>query len=87
VPADSELVRAYERAIRSVLGRESHHLLSPGIDDQRFVVLNGKIDSCILYGPGVLKMAHAPDECVPVEDLVNAAKVMALSSLDLLCAE
>jgi succinyl-diaminopimelate desuccinylase len=87
VPADSELVRTYERAIRSVLRRESHHLLSPGIDDQRFVVLNGKIDSCILYGPGVLKMAHAPDECVPVEDLVNAAKVMALSSLDLLCAE
>ncbi len=84
VPGDSELVRAYEGAIRSVLGREGHHLLSPGIDDQRFVVGAGKIDSCILYGPGVLKLAHAPDEYVPVEDLQNAAKVMALSALDLL---
>jgi hypothetical protein len=28
-----------------------------------------------------------PDEYVPVEDLVNAAKIMALSTLDLLGAE
>ena len=87
VPADSELVRAYEKEIRGVLRREGHHLLSPGIDDQRFVVLAGKIDSCILYGPGVLSLAHAPDEYVPVEDLVNAAKVMALATLELLSHE
>jgi succinyl-diaminopimelate desuccinylase len=87
VSADNELVRTYARIIGSVLGRESHLVLSPGIDDQRFVVRDGQIDSCILYGPGVLSMAHAPDEYVPVQDLVNAAKVMAFSTLDLLGAE
>jgi succinyl-diaminopimelate desuccinylase len=84
IPANNELVKTYQEEIRSVLGRESHLLLSPGFDDQRFVVLNGKVEACILYGPGVLRMAHAPDEYVPVDDLVNAAKVMALSALDLL---
>jgi len=87
VPADNELVKTCQEEIRSVLGRESHLLLSPGFDDQRFVVLNGKIDTCILHGPGVLSMAHAPDEYVPVDDLVNAAKIMALSTLDLLGAD
>jgi len=87
VSADSELVRTYEQEIRTVLQRESHLLVSPGIDDQRFVVLRGNIAACILYGPGVLRMAHAPDEYVPVADLVNAAKVMAFSTLDLLCVE
>jgi succinyl-diaminopimelate desuccinylase len=86
VSADNELVKTYQGEIKSVLGRESHLLLSPGFDDQRFVVLNGKIDACILHGPGVLRMAHAPDEYVPVDDLVNAAKIMALSTLDLLGA-
>ena len=84
VPASTELVRTYQRDIASVLNRESHLLLSPGFDDQRFVVLNGKIEECILYGPGVLRLAHAPDEYVPIEDLVQASKIMALSTLDLL---
>ena len=86
VSADSELVITYQEEIKSVLGRESHLMLSPGFDDQRFVVRNGKIDMCILHGPGVLRLAHAPDEYVPVDDLVNAAKIMALSTLDLLGA-
>ena len=86
VSAHSRLVKTYQQEIKAILGRESHLLLSPGFDDQRFVVLNGKIDACILHGPGVLQMAHAPDEYVPVDDLVNASKIMALSTLDLLGA-
>jgi succinyl-diaminopimelate desuccinylase len=86
VSGESELVRTYQRQIRSVLGREGRLTLSPGFDDQRFVVVNGKIDNCILHGPGVLSMAHAPDEYVPVDDLVNAARIMALATIDLLDA-
>ncbi|MCK7469178.1 MAG: MFS transporter [Desulfosudis oleivorans] len=62
-----------------MLGRPSHLLVSPGIDDQHFVVLDGGIGDCVLYGPGVLKAAHAPDEYVPVDDLVSAAKQSWLS--------
>jgi succinyl-diaminopimelate desuccinylase len=87
VPTDNELVRAYQQGVKNVVGHDSHFKLSPGFDDQRFVVLNGHIDTCIIYGPGVLNMAHLPDEYVPIKDLVNSAKVMALSTAELLGTE
>jgi succinyl-diaminopimelate desuccinylase len=40
--------------------------------------------NCIVYGPGVLSMAHAPDEFVPLDDLVNATAVMALGTLEVM---
>ena len=84
VPTDNEFVKAYQDGVKDVLGRESHFKLSPGTDDQHFVVVDGGIDTCIIYGPGVLNMAHLADEYVPVDDLVNSAKVMALATAQLL---
>ena len=40
--------------------------------------------NCIAYGPGILDLAHQPDEYVGVEDMVQAAQVMALALVDLL---
>jgi succinyl-diaminopimelate desuccinylase len=84
VPTENEFVKSYQDNVKGVLGKESHFKLSPGFDDQRFVVVDGGIDTCIIYGPGVLNLAHVPDEYVPIEDLVNSAKVMALSTAELL---
>ena len=84
VSPERPVVKAWQNQVRAVLGRESHLVLSPGIDDQRFVVVNGGIEDCILYGPGVLSMAHAPDEFVPLDDLVNATAVMALGTLEVM---
>jgi succinyl-diaminopimelate desuccinylase len=39
---------------------------------------------CIAYGPGILDLAHQPDEYVVIEDMVNSAKVMALAARSLL---
>ena len=44
----------------------------------------GHLDDCIAYGPGILELAHQPDEYVAIEDLVASAKVMALATLRLL---
>ena len=44
----------------------------------------GHVNDCIAYGPGILELAHQPDEYVLGEDLVNSAKVMALTSMELL---
>ncbi|MEO1424302.1 MAG: succinyl-diaminopimelate desuccinylase, partial [Pseudomonadota bacterium] len=43
----------------------------------------GRMKNCIAYGPGILDLAHQPDEYVGVEDMLDSAKVMAhaLSSL------
>jgi succinyl-diaminopimelate desuccinylase len=35
------------------------------------------------YGPGILELAHQPDEYCSVRDLVSATKVLALAAIDL----
>ena len=41
------------------------------------------IPNCVAYGPGILDLAHQPDEWCGIEDLVNSTKVLALSILEL----
>jgi succinyl-diaminopimelate desuccinylase len=41
------------------------------------------IRHCVAYGPGVLDVAHQPDEWCGIDDLINSTKVMALSLLEL----
>jgi len=50
------------------------------------VVRTGHLKDCIAYGPGILDLAHQPDEYVPIEDMVSSAKVMAGAALRLLGA-
>ena len=37
----------------------------------------------VAYGPGILDLAHQPDEYCDVADLINATKVIALAVLEL----
>jgi succinyl-diaminopimelate desuccinylase len=46
-------------------------------------VRSGKLKDCIAYGPGILDLAHQPNEYVGIQALVDSAKVMALASLNL----
>jgi succinyl-diaminopimelate desuccinylase len=61
--------------------------VSPGMDDQKYVVQKGKLEKCIVYGPGRLTLAHKADEYVNIEEMKTAAKIMALSAVDLLGLE
>jgi len=71
-------------AVRRVLGREPQFVCSPGTYDQKHVDRIGRLKDCIAYGPGVLELAHQPDEWVGIQDMVDAAKVMALATVTLL---
>ena len=51
--------------------------------DQKHVDRIGGIRDCVAYGPGILNLAHQPDEWCGIEDLVSATKVIALSILEL----
>jgi succinyl-diaminopimelate desuccinylase len=82
-PDDSPLVTALERNIADVLGRAATRVASPGTYDHKHVDRVGGIRSCVAYGPGVLEVAHQPDEWCAVADLVNATKVLALTIVDL----
>jgi succinyl-diaminopimelate desuccinylase len=83
VPEDVETSRTYTRHIRDFYD-DPGFVLSPGSDDQRFVVNDAGIEECIVYGPGLLEQAHVVDEHVPIETVLNATKVMAASTADLM---
>ncbi|MFL5336772.1 MAG: acetylornithine deacetylase/succinyl-diaminopimelate desuccinylase family protein [Geminicoccaceae bacterium] len=78
--------QAVAGAIRTVLGREAEFICSPGTYDQKHIARIGHLHDCVAYGPGILDLAHQPDEFVAIDDLVASAKVMALAALRLLGA-
>lgn len=85
--ADAPVVRAVEAAIEAVLGRPARQVVSPGTYDQKHIVRVGLLKDCIAYGPGILDLAHQPDEYVGIDDMVHSAQVMAMSALTLLAGD
>ena len=81
---NSPVVQATAEAIKDVLGKTPEFVCSPGTYDQKHIDRIGKLKDCIAYGPGILELAHQPDEYVVVEDMLNSAKVMAQSAYTLL---
>jgi succinyl-diaminopimelate desuccinylase len=82
-PQDSPLIAALDRSIRAVMGRPATLMASPGTYDQKHVARIAGVPHCVSYGPGILELAHQPDEYVPIEDLTNSTRVLALTLLDL----
>jgi succinyl-diaminopimelate desuccinylase len=82
-PKDAPVVDATARAIARVLGRQPSYISSPGTYDQKHIVRTGKLQDCIAYGPGILDLAHQPDEYVGIQELADSAKIMALAVLNL----
>jgi len=35
----------------------------------------------VMYGPGDVRLAHKPDEYVPIEDIVTVARSLAVTAL------
>ena len=81
---EAPVVRAVSAAIQEVLGRPAQQVVSPGTYDQKHIVRVGHLEDCIAYGPGILDLAHQPDEYVGIDDMVASAKVMAAATLALL---
>jgi succinyl-diaminopimelate desuccinylase len=82
-PSDCTLVRTLQRNVKAVLGREAALVASPGTYDQKHVARIAGVEQCVAYGPGILELAHQPDEWCGIDDLVNATRVLALTLLDL----
>ena len=74
---------AIAAGIREVFGKEPEYVISPGTYDQKHISRIGHLHDCVAYGPGILDLAHQPDEWVGIEDMVQSATVMAMS-LDVL---
>jgi succinyl-diaminopimelate desuccinylase len=81
-PEGSPVVAALERALHRVVGR-SGLVASPGTYDQKHFARLAGVPHCVAYGPGILELAHQPDEYCAIDDLMTATRVIALAVLDL----
>ncbi|TIT61787.1 MAG: M20/M25/M40 family metallo-hydrolase, partial [Mesorhizobium sp.] len=75
---DAPGVKAVAQGIHAIFDREPDYVISPGTYDQKHIARIGHIYDCIAYGPGILDLAHRPDEWVGISDMVESAKVMAI---------
>jgi len=82
--SDAPVVLTVGHAIADVFGEPAKHVVSPGTYDQKHIDRIGKLKNCIAYGPGILELAHKPDEYVGVSDMIDSARVMGRSLIELL---
>jgi succinyl-diaminopimelate desuccinylase len=86
-PEGSPLVAALEGAILKLLDRPARLVASPGTYDQKHFARIAGVPHCVAYGPGELEQAHQIDEWCRIDDLVNATKVIALATLELMSGQ
>ena len=82
-PDGSPVVAALDTALHCVLGRSGGLVASPGTYDQKHFARIAGVPHCVAYGPGILDLAHQPDEYCDIADLMNATRVIALALLQL----
>lgn len=84
---DAPLVKTLDHWIETLFDRPATLIASPGTYDQKHITRHGSVRACVAYGPGILDLAHQPDEWIGIEDMLISAKVMAAAALTLLRAD
>lgn len=80
-PVEEKIVQVLTQSIRNVYGREPIISGLAGFTDMRFF---NQLMPSVLYGPGSMTQAHVANEFVAINDLINAAKVYALTLMSYL---
>ena len=83
-PENSPVTQSLQAAISRVLHKEAQIIASPGTYDQKHFDRIGHIPHTVAYGPGILDLAHQPDEWVSIDDLKNSIAVLAIAAARLL---
>ena len=81
---NSPIAASVAKQIKNVMGKPAEFVASPGTYDQKHIDRIGKLKNCVAYGPGILELAHKPDEYVGVNDMIDSAHVMARCLSDFL---
>ena len=75
-PSDAPICGAIRAAHRRVTGTDAAtQAATYGADMRHFIVFGGM--PCVMYGAGDIRLAHAPDEYLEVDQLLTAVKVVA----------
>jgi acetylornithine deacetylase len=71
VPVDSSLVEALCQAWQMTNSSSARiEAVTYGADMRHFVITGGM--PCVMFGAGDVRLAHAPDESIPIDDLLAA---------------
>jgi acetylornithine deacetylase len=78
--SNAPIVAAMRRAHAAVSGRPQQLWGAPYGSDLRLMADIGGVPT-VHYGPGAPELAHAPDEHVPIDDLLTATRALAVLAL------
>jgi succinyl-diaminopimelate desuccinylase len=81
---DGPLGEALSKSIDTVTGKIPRFEMCPGLLETRFYTAHG-IPACA-YGPGLLSVAHGPNEYVDVRKVLDTATIYALTAMEMLNA-
>ncbi len=79
---DEPLGRALARSIRAVSREESRFEICPGLLETRFYCAEGI--PAYAYGPGLLSVAHGPNEYIDIRKMIECAAIYALTAINML---
>jgi acetylornithine deacetylase/succinyl-diaminopimelate desuccinylase family protein len=79
---DEPLAKALSRSVQLVTGAAPSFEMCPGLLEIRFYAAQGI--PAYAYGPGLLSVAHGPDEYVDLRRIADTAAIYALTAMDVL---
>ena len=81
-PEDGLLGSALARSVAAVTGKLPRFETCPGLLETRFYAARGI--PAYAYGPGLLSMAHGPNEYVDLRKMIKCAEIYALTAAEVL---
>lgn len=81
IPEDDPIVTTLIKNYKELMGRDPEISGRQGAADTRFLNTYGETPT-VIFGPGSTAVMHSNDEYVPVDDYINAVKIMALTICD-----
>jgi succinyl-diaminopimelate desuccinylase len=78
---DEALGEALSRSVQTVTGEAPCFEMCPGLLETRFYAAQGI--PAYAYGPGLLSVAHGPNEYVDLRKVIDSAAIYALTAVDL----
>ncbi len=79
---DEALGQALSRSVQTVTGEPPRFEMCPGLLETRFYAATGI--PAYAYGPGLLSVAHGPNEYVDLRKMIDCAAIYALAALEML---
>ena len=81
-PEEEPLGEALARSVRAVTGEAPRFEMCPGLLEIRFYAARGI--PAYAYGPGLLSVAHGPNEYVDLRKVIDCTAIYALAALEIL---